>query len=117
MPSVSRVGSLRNKITIQNTDISTDSMGGYTTARSTYVSAFAKITPKGGSQKFGDVTGEQVENPHTFEFLIRYNGSKGAITTGMRISFGTRTFDIIQINNFNELDNYLTIKAIENVGT
>tara|TARA_R100000988_G_C3984134_1_gene158659 strand:+ start:263 stop:616 length:354 start_codon:yes stop_codon:yes gene_type:complete len=117
MPSVSKVGSLRNKITIQNTDMTTDNIGGYSTGRSTYVSAFAKITPKGGSQKFGNVTGEQVENPHTFEFLIRYNGTKSAITKNMRILFGTRTFDIIEINNVNELDNYLTIKAIENVGT
>ena len=31
MPSVSRVGKLRNKITIQNTDITTDNHGGYTT--------------------------------------------------------------------------------------
>jgi hypothetical protein len=39
MPSVSRVGSLRNKITIQNTDRTTDNHGGFTTARSTYVTA------------------------------------------------------------------------------
>ena len=45
MPGVSRVGSLRNKITIQNTDRTTDNHGGFTTARSTYVTAFAKITP------------------------------------------------------------------------
>ena len=29
MPSVSRVGSLRNKITIQNTDRTTDNHGGF----------------------------------------------------------------------------------------
>ena len=45
MPSVSRVGSLRNKITIQNTDLTTDNHGGFTTGRSTHVTAFAKITP------------------------------------------------------------------------
>ena len=48
MPSVSRVGSLRNKITIQNTDLTTDNHGGFTTGRSTHVTAFAKITPKAG---------------------------------------------------------------------
>ena len=52
MPSVSRVGSLRNKITIQNTDRTTDNHGGFTTARSTYVTAFAKITPKAGREIF-----------------------------------------------------------------
>ena len=35
--SVSRVGKTKNLITLQNADLSTDSMGGYTTARSTYV--------------------------------------------------------------------------------
>ena len=47
MPSVSRIGKLRNKITIQNTDLTTDNIGGYTTGRSTYITAFAKMTPKG----------------------------------------------------------------------
>jgi|TARA_B110000444_G_C18582329_1_gene474533 SPP1 family predicted phage head-tail adaptor len=114
MPSVSQVGKLRNKILIQNTVLSSDSMGGNTTARTTAFTCFAEIIPKSGSQKFGNVTGEQVENPHTYEFKIRY---RSGITTTMRILFGTRTFDIIEINNFNELDNYLKLKAIENVGT
>ena len=52
MPSVSRVGSLRNKITIQNTDLTTDNHGGFTTGRSTHVTAFAKITPKAGREIF-----------------------------------------------------------------
>ena len=33
MPSVSNIGKLRNKITIHNTNLSTDNMGGYTTGR------------------------------------------------------------------------------------
>ena len=48
MPSVSNIGKLRNKITIQNTDLTTDNHGGFTTGRSTHVTAFAKITPKAG---------------------------------------------------------------------
>ena len=48
MPSVSNIGKLRNKITIQNTNLSTDNMGGYTTGRSTHITAFAKMTPKSG---------------------------------------------------------------------
>jgi len=114
MPGVSRVGSLRNKITIQNTNLSTDSHGGFTTGRSTHVTAFAKITPKAGRQIFNESTGEKVENPHTFEFLIRY---RSGITTTMRILFGSRTFDIVKINNENDYNNFITITAIENVGT
>ena len=114
MPSVSRVGSLRNKITIQNTTTSADSHGGFTTGRSTYVTAFAKITPKAGRQIFNESTGERVQNPHTFEFLIRY---RSGITTTMRILFGSRTFDIVKINDENDYNNFITITAIENVGT
>ena len=70
--SVSRVGKLKNSITIQSLSQGADGYGGYASpSYSTVITAFAKITPKGGSQKFADVTGEQVENPHTFEFLIR----------------------------------------------
>ena len=113
--SVSRVGKTKNQITLQNTDLSTDSIGGYTTARSTYVNAFAKITPKSGKEIFSDKTGKQIENPHTYEFLIRYNGTKSAITTKMRILFGTRTFNIVKINDINDYNNYITLEAIENV--
>ena len=44
MPSISNIGKLRNKITIQNTNLSTDNMGGYTTGRSAHITAFAKMT-------------------------------------------------------------------------
>ena len=114
MPIVSRVGSLRNKITIQNTDLTTDNHGGFTTGRSTHITAFAKITPKAGREVFSDTTGEKVQNPHTFEFLIRY---RSGITTTMRILFGSRTFNIIKINDENDYNNMITITATENVGT
>ena len=83
MPSVSRVGKLRNKITIQNTDITTDNHGGYTTGRSTYVTAFAH-TPKAGRQIFNESTGERIKITY-FEFIIRY---RSGITETMRILFG-----------------------------
>ena len=114
MPGVSRVGSLRNKITIQNTDLTTDNHGGFTTGRSTHITAFAKITPKAGREVFSDTTGEKVQNQHTFEFLIRY---RTGITTTMRILFGSRTFNIVKINDENDYNNFITITATENVGT
>ena len=114
MPGVSRVGSLRNKITIQNTNLTTDDHGGFTTGRSTHVTAFAKITPKAGREIFNESTGEKVQNPQTFEFLIRY---RSGITTTMRILFGSRTFNILKINDENDYNNFITLTAIEHVGT
>ena len=113
--SVSRVGKTRNQITLQNSVLSTDSIAGYTTARTTYVTAYAKMTPKGGKEIFSDKTGRQIENPHTYEFLIRYNGTKSAITTNMRILFGSRSFNITKINDENDYNNYITLEAIEDV--
>ena len=113
--SVSRVGKTRNQITLQNSVLSTDSIGGYTTARTTYVTAHAKMTPKGGKEIFSDKTGKQIKNPHTYEFLIRYNGTKSAITTNMRILFGSRSFNITKINDENDYNNYITLEAIEDV--
>jgi SPP1 family predicted phage head-tail adaptor len=46
--------------------------------------------------------------------MIRYRPN---ITTAMRILYGTRTFNIIKISDENDNNNYITIEAIENVGT
>jgi SPP1 family predicted phage head-tail adaptor len=114
MGSVSPVGKLRNKITIQNTDLSADTYGGYTTSRSSYITAYAQITPKTGKQIFSDATGERIQNPQEFEFTIRY---RSGLTTSMRILFGSRTFNIKSIHNDNDYDKYIKILATENVGT
>jgi|TARA_Y100000114_G_C11521904_1_gene213923 SPP1 family predicted phage head-tail adaptor len=114
MGSVSPVGKLRNKITIQNTDLTADTHGGFTKANSTYVTAFANIKPKPAKQSFNETTGEKVTNPQDFEFIIRY---RSGITTTMRILFGTRTFDIKSIEDDNEYNKYIKIVATENVGT
>ena len=47
-------------------------------------------------------------------FLIRY---RSGITTTMRILFGSRTFNIVKINNENDYNNFITLTAVENVGT
>jgi head-tail adaptor len=50
--AVSRVGKLKNQITLQNTNLTTDNVGGYTTGNTTFITSFAKITPKGGKEIF-----------------------------------------------------------------
>ena len=50
MPSVSQIGKLKNQITIQNTDLTTDTYGGYTKANSSFVTAWASIRPKTGKE-------------------------------------------------------------------
>jgi SPP1 family predicted phage head-tail adaptor len=114
MASVSPVGKLRNKITIENTDLSNDTFGGFSTARSTFITAFAQIILKTGKQTFSASTGERIQNPQDVEFIIRFRND---ITTSMRILFGTRTFDIKSIHNDNEYDKYIKILATENTGT
>ena len=112
--AVSRVGKLKNPITIQSLSQGADGYGGFSAASYTdVITAFAKRTPKSGTQIFSDKSGRQVENPHTHEFMIRY---RSGITTAQRIKFGSRLFDIIQINDENDNNNYITIKAKENVG-
>ena len=114
MPSVSQIGKLKNQITIQNTDLTTDTYGGYTKANTTFVTACASIRPKTGKEIWSDKTGQQIENPHTYQFKIRYRAN---ITTSMRILWGTRTFKIITIDNENDYNNYITIIAVEDVAT
>ncbi len=114
MGSVSPVGKLRNKITIQNTALSSDNFGGYTTGRTTFITAFAQIKAKAGKQVFNEQSGEQISNPQDFEFIIRF---RSGILTSMRILFGSRTFDIKSIENDNLYDKYIKLVATENVGT
>ena len=114
MGSVSPVGKLRNKITIENPALNNDTYGGYSTTNITYIKAFAQVTPKPAKQIFSDTTGERIQNPQDFEFLIRY---RTGLTTSMRVKFGTRTFNIKSIENDNEYDRYMKIVATENVGT
>ena len=113
MSGVSPVGKLRNKITIQNNVLSADAYGGFTRANTTFITAFAQIKPKSAKQVFNEQSGEKITNPQDFEFTIRYRAN---ISTAMRILFGSRTFDIIQINDENDNNNYITIKTKENVG-
>jgi len=113
MSSVSPVGKLRNKITIQNNVLSADAYGGFTRANTTFITAFAQIKPKSAKQVFNEQTGEQISNPQDFEFIIRHRDN---INVNMRILFGTRTFDIKSIENDNEYDRYIKLVATENVG-
>ena len=113
MGSVSPVGKLRNKITIQNNALSADTFGGYSTSNTTFLTAFAHIKPKSAKQVFNEQTGEQISNPQDFEFIIRHRDN---INVNMRILFGTRTFDIKSIENDNEYDRYIKLVATENVG-
>lgn len=115
MGSVSPVGKLRNKITIERHNFGNDTYGGYTTTtQTTVITAFAQIKPKTAKQVFNESTGERIQNPQEFEFLIRY---RTGLSTAMRVKFGTRLFDIKSIENDNEYDRYMKIIATENVGT
>lgn len=112
---VSPVGKLRNKITIESHNFSNDTYGGITpTSQTTRITAFAQIKPKTAKQIFNESTGERIQNPQEFEFLMRY---RSGILTSYRIKFGTRLFDIKSIENDNEYDRYMKIVATENVGT
>ena len=114
MPNVSPVGKLRNKITIQNNVLSSDTFGGYSTANTSFLTAFAQIKPKSAKQIFNEQTGEQIANPQDFEFIIRHRDN---INVNMRILFGTRTFDIISVEDDNEYHRYIKIIAREKVAT
>ena len=114
MPGVSNLGKLRNKITIQNNVLSSDTFGGYSRTNTTFITAFAAIKPKSSKQTFSVTTVEQIANPQDFDFIIRYREN---INTNMRILFGTRTFDIISIEDDNEFHNYIKLIAREKART
>ena len=107
-----KAGTLRHRITIQTRTETQDAVGGYSESWATLTgngSVPAAIWPV-KSVEASDAM--KLENQVTHQIRIRY---RSGITTKHRIIFGSRTFSIVSIKNWEERNIYLDLMTTEDI--
>ena len=102
-----RLGSLRHTITIEKNTPTRDDAGGEVNAWTTHAKARARVEPMTGREYVGS---EQLTDSTTHKFTLRY---VAGVTPAMRISWGSRLFDIQSVINRDERNQVLFIMAVE----
>jgi SPP1 family predicted phage head-tail adaptor len=106
------LGEFRNRIALQSISLSTDAGGGQSTSFSTSATVWARAENISGTE---GLFGNQIRGTARYKFLIRYNSS---ITEKFRISYNSKTFNIIHIKDLYEgKKRYQEITATEGVAT
>jgi SPP1 family predicted phage head-tail adaptor len=105
------VGEFRRKILIQSLTRTSDSMGGASVAWTTFATAWARIEPRLGNERyFGQRLEENITHIITMRFVT-------GVTAAMRVSYGSRVFEIkSKVSPFEE-NQYLVLLCQEGVGT
>ena len=102
-----RSGTLRHRITIQESTEVSDGMGGFMTVFSDTLEAWAAIWPLTAKESLDAM---KLELQVTHKIRIRY---RSGITAKNRIKFGTRYFNIISLINYEERNKQLDMLALE----
>lgn len=101
--------SLDKRVRIEAAIATSDGQGGFEEEWIRVLTLWAKIDPVKGMEKF---QADQTQTPVTHKILMRYRSD---ITTKNRITYNDRIFQIKEIINPGEDDNFLHITAIEKV--
>lgn len=100
-------GTLRKRVTIQAETPTTDSAGGYALTWTNVAIVWADIQPVRGQKIFA---AGHLEGHITHRVTVRY---QSGITTDMRISFGSRVFNIRAVMNTDESNRWLELLVEE----
>lgn len=91
-----RAGTLRHRITIQEPSASQDSYGEETpVAWSTLATVWAAFEPLSGDERYIEVADQRLAETRV-RFRIRYRDD---VTHKMRVSWRSRTFNILEVRN------------------
>ena len=105
-----RAGQLRHLITVEQKTTTPDGIGGGSEQWSTFAETWAAIWPVSASET---VKNMQASGEITHRVRIRFIDS---VTKDMRITYGSREFEIVQPPiNFEERNQYLDILCKEDV--
>lgn len=102
-----RVGRNRNKITIEETTETQDSIGEPVDSWDTFARPWAEIEPRGGREYFDAQT---VNAKIDLIFKIRY---QSGIIPKMRISWNSRVFNILSVINVREMNKDILLACEE----
>jgi len=105
------IGGLRHRVTIQTSSTVSDSQGGTTETWADLATVWGSLEPTKSWEKF---FASRVQYVRTHTCFIRYRND---ITTEMRISFDSRTFQIKGIKDPDEKNFFLVLDLEENVAT
>ena len=100
------VGKMRHRITFQRRATEKDRAGGYTDDWVDVTTTWAQISPISGKEYFGQVR----ETTVSHRIYCRY---RPGIDPKLQIKFGTRTFRILSVINWEERNEGLTIMCEE----
>ena len=91
-----RAGRLRHKVTLQSVGSTYDAYGDLSNSWTTDASVWASISPVSGKEEYvaGELTGVE-----THSIRLRY---RTGITAQNRIIFGSRTFEIVSVKDWND---------------
>ena len=106
---IMNIGKLRNRIELQSSTTTTDSVGQQSHVWTTYTTVWATIHHLTGKET---LNAQQLVAEITHRVTIRYNSSLNATH---RIKYGTRYFYINFINNANERNEYQEIMCKEKI--
>ncbi|MBN9265960.1 MAG: phage head closure protein [Hyphomicrobium sp.] len=84
-----------------------DGQGGFTETWATEATLWAAIEPTKGYERY---QAQQVQMPVTHKITIRY---RSGVTTKKRFLFGSRVFEIKEVLNQNEANEFLELRAVE----
>ena len=104
-------GSMRHRVTIQSRVIARSAQGGFSYSWNNIRSVWSKVSPVMGNEYIFS-TETRAKMTHS----ITMRAQSETITPDMRITFGTRVFNIIEAKLIDEIKHELQIAAIENVG-
>jgi len=98
---------LNRRVELQAVTQTPDGQGGFTEAWVTAATLWAAIDPVKGYERY---QAHQVQTPVSHKVTIRY---RSGVTTKKRFLFGSRVFEIKEVLNQNEANEFLVIRALE----
>lgn len=102
-----RIGDLCHRISLQTASRTSDGGGGSTVSWTTSVTVWASIEPANGREPY---IANQLNGQVSHKITIRY---RSGVTTGYRVLFGTRTFDVQAVLNKDERNELMTLYCLE----
>lgn len=113
MDKIPGLGELRHRLVFQSLSSASDDQGGIVETWGNYATLWGKLEPTGAREvQFA----QAIQYRRTHKAWIR-NTSEYTITTSMRVSFDSRTFQVKGIRRPDERRFFLLIDLEENVGT
>jgi len=104
------IGALDRRITLQRPTTSTNDYGEREVTWSTYATVWAAIERKQSASE--RVSGEQVLSYQNVVFLIRSSKSIGALEASYRVSYDSKIYDILGVQEVGRLDQLRVITEL-----